>query len=144
MSIVLDLISLILLCAGSFFCITAGVGLIRMPDFYTRAHAASILDSMGAGLIILGLTLQAPDYLVALKLLFTFFFLMITSLAAIHALAQSVNVAGVNPKLANIVKRLDKNLSDGRTQSSADARTDNGDSAGSNNTEDGTQRGDGK
>ena len=143
MSIVLDLISLILLCAGSFFCITAGVGLIRMPDFYTRAHAASILDSMGAGLIILGLTLQAPDYLVALKLLFTFFFLMITSLAAIHALAQSVNVAGVNPKLANIVKRLDKNLSDGRTQSSADARTD-GDSAGSNNTEDGTQRGDGK
>ena len=144
MSIVLDLISLILLCAGSFFCITAGVGLIRMPDFYTRAHAASILDSMGAGLIILGLTLQAPDYLVALKLLFTFFFLMITSLAAIHALAQSVNVAGVNPKLANIVKRLDKNLSDGGTQSSADARSDDGDSAGSDSTEDGTQRGDGK
>jgi len=125
MSMLLDALSWILLCAGGFFCITAGVGLIRMPDFYTRAHAASILDSMGAGLIILGLTLQAPSYLVAVKLLFTYFFLMITGLAAIHALAQSVNVAGVNPKLANIVQRLQKNLGDGRTQSIADAIPDN-------------------
>lgn len=80
-----------------------------MPDFFTRAHAASILDSMGAGLILLGLALQAPNYLVAIKLLFTFFFLMITGLAAVHALAQTVNVAGINPRLANIVNRLDKN-----------------------------------
>lgn len=108
----LDILSWILLCAGGFFCITAGVGLIRMPDFYTRAHAGSILDSMGAGLIFFGLALQAPNYLVVVKLLFTFFFLMITGLAAIHALAQSVNVAGVNPKLANIVDRLQKNQGD--------------------------------
>lgn len=80
-----------------------------MPDFFTRAHAASILDSMGAGLILLGLALQSPNYLVAIKLLFTFFFLMITGLAAVHALAQTVNVAGINPRLANIVNRLDKN-----------------------------------
>ena len=130
MSIVLDILSWILLGAGGFFCITAGVGLIRMPDFYTRAHAASILDSMGAGLIILGLTLQAPSYLVAVKLLFTYFFLMITGLAAIHALAQSVNVAGVNPKLANIVQRLQKNVDDGRTQSIADAIADRDNSTG--------------
>lgn len=117
MSVILDIVSLLFLCAGGFFCITAGVGLIRMPDFYTRAHAASILDSMGAGLILIGLTLQAPTYLVAVKLLFTYFFLMITGLAAIHALAQSVNVAGVDPKLANIVRRLDKNLLDEQTRS---------------------------
>jgi multicomponent Na+:H+ antiporter subunit G len=109
METVLDILSWLLLLSGGFFCITAGVGLIRMPDFFTRAHAASILDSMGAGLILLGLALQAPDYLVAIKLLFTFFFLMITGLAAVHALAQTVNVAGINPRLANIVKRLDKN-----------------------------------
>ena len=117
MSVILDIVSLLFLCAGGFFCITAGVGLIRMPDFYTRAHAASILDSMGAGLILIGLTLQAPTYLVAVKLLFTYFFLMITGLAAIHALAQSVNVSGVDPKLANIVRRLDKNLLDEQTRS---------------------------
>lgn len=109
MDILLDIASWLLLLAGSFFCVTAGVGLIRMPDLFTRAHAASILDSMGAGLILLGLALQAPNYLVVIKLLFTFFFLMITGLAAVHALAQTVNVAGISPRLANIVKRLDKN-----------------------------------
>ena len=109
MSLVLDVISLVLLVLGSFFCITAGVGLIRMPDLFTRAHSASILDTMGSGLILLGLVLQAPDYLVAVKLFFIFFFLLVTSLAAIHALAQAVNVVGIDPKLANIVKRLDKN-----------------------------------
>ncbi len=109
MGLLLDVASWILLLAGGFFCITAGVGLLRMPDLFTRAHSASILDSMGAGLILLGLALQAPSYLVVIKLLFTFFFLMITGLAAVHALAQTVNVAGINPRLANIVKRLDKN-----------------------------------
>ena len=109
MSLLLDIISWVLLLLGGFFCITAGLGLLRMPDFFTRAHAASILDSMGAGLILLGLALQAPNYLVALKLMFIFFFLMITSLAAIHALALTVNVAGIDAKLANIVNRLDKN-----------------------------------
>ena len=112
MSLVLDVISLVLLVRGSFFCITAGLGLIRMPDLFTRAHSASILDTMGSGLILLGLALQAPDYLVAVKLFFIFFFLLVTSLAAIHALAQAVNVVGIDPKLANIVKRLDKNKPD--------------------------------
>ena len=112
MSLVLDVISLVLLVLGSFFCITAGLGLIRMPDLFTRAHSASILDTMGSGLILLGLALQAPDYLVAVKLFFIFFFLLLTSLAAIHALAQAVNVVGIDPKLANIVKRLDKNKPD--------------------------------
>ena len=109
MSLLLDVISWVLLLLGGFFCLTAGLGLLRMPDFFTRAHAASILDSMGAGLILLGLALQAPNYLVVLKLMFIFFFLMITSLADIHALALTVNVAGINAQLANIVNRLDKN-----------------------------------
>jgi len=110
MSMALDIASFILLLLGSFFCITAGVGLIRMPDFFTRAHSASILDTMGSGLILFGLALQATDYLVVVKLFFIFFFLLVTSLAAIHALAQAVNVIGINPKLVKIIKRLDKNL----------------------------------
>lgn len=109
MELALDIISWALLLAGGFFCITAGVGLLRMPDLFTRAHSASILDSMGAGLILLGLALQAPNYIVVVKLFFTFLFLLITGLAAVHALAQTVNVAGINPRLANIIKRLDKN-----------------------------------
>lgn len=123
---VLDIASLVLLVLGAFFCITAGVGLIRMPDFYTRAHSASILDSMGSGLILLGLALQAPDYLVALKLFFIFFFLLVTSLAAIHALAQAVSVAGVDPKLATIIKRLPKNSASDTKHSAHEPRGNEG------------------
>lgn len=116
MSLALDIASWLLLLTGSFFCITAGVGLLRMPDFYTRAHAGGMMDSMGAGTITLGLLLQAPDYLVAIKLVLTFVFLLITSLAAIHALAQAVNIAGINPELAKIVRRLDKNAGQSDTE----------------------------
>ncbi len=125
MNIILDIASWVLLLLGGFFCITAGIGLLRMPDFFTRAHSASILDSMGAGLILCGLALQAPNYLVALKLLFIFFFLLVTSLAAIHALALTVNVAGIHPRLANIVNRLDKNAeSEYPVQDTTEAPTD--------------------
>ncbi len=123
MSMALDIASLVLLVLGSFFCITAGVGLIRMPDFFTRAHSASILDSMGAGLILLGLALQAPDYLVVVKLFFIFFFLLVTSLAAVHALAQAVNLLGINPRLAKIVQRLEKNQTDTETPNTAGSKT---------------------
>ncbi len=129
MSALLDVATLILLLLGSFFCITAGVGLIRMPDFYTRAHSASILDTMGAGLILLGLALQATDYLTILKLFFIFFFLLVTSLAAIHALAQTVNLVGINPRLATIVKRLDKN------KTSQNASRNNSQNNSQNNSE---------
>jgi hypothetical protein len=44
---------------GGFFCVVGGIGLLRMPDFYTRMHAASVTETLGAGLILLGLMLQA-------------------------------------------------------------------------------------
>jgi multicomponent Na+:H+ antiporter subunit G len=48
-----------LLLAGSFFSITGGIGVIRLPDFYSRLHGAGVTDTMGAGLIIVGLMFQA-------------------------------------------------------------------------------------
>ena len=53
--LVLDLISAGLLAAGSIFVLIGGFGLIRLPDFYTRLHAAGITDTLGAELILLGL-----------------------------------------------------------------------------------------
>ena len=49
MSQVVDVVSAVLLVAGSFFCIVGAVSLMRMPDFYTRMHAASVLATWGAG-----------------------------------------------------------------------------------------------
>ena len=67
--LVLDLISAGLLAAGSIFVLIGGFGLIRLPDFYTRLHAAGITDTLGAELILLGLMFQAGLSLVTVKLI---------------------------------------------------------------------------
>jgi multicomponent Na+:H+ antiporter subunit G len=81
---------------GSFFCIVGGIGLIRMPDFYTRTHAASITDTLGAGLVLLGLMLQADgEWLVISKLIFIAGFLFVTSPTSSHALVKAAYADGV-------------------------------------------------
>ena len=69
MSLLLDVLSWACMLAGSFFCVLGAVGLLRMPDFYTRVHAASVVDTLGAGLMLLGMLLQAGATLVGAKLL---------------------------------------------------------------------------
>ena len=54
-----DYLSLVLLAGGSFFCVVGAIGLLRLPDFYTRLHGAGIIDTLGAGLILVGLMMQA-------------------------------------------------------------------------------------
>ena len=66
---IIDILSWALIILGSFALITGAVGVLRFPDVYTRMHAASITDTLGAGSIILGLVLQAGFTLVAAKLL---------------------------------------------------------------------------
>ena len=76
MATIFDGLSWICLLAGGFFVLVGGIGLIRLPDFFTRLHAAGITDTMGAGLILLGLALQSGFGLVAIKLLLFFGFLI--------------------------------------------------------------------
>ena len=66
MSLALDIASWFLLLAGGAFCLVGALGMLRMPDFYTRIHAASVSDAVGAGLILTGLLLQAGVELLAL------------------------------------------------------------------------------
>lgn len=100
MSLVLDAASWILLVAGGFFCVVGGVGLLRMPDFYTRMHAASVTDTLGVGCILAGLMLQAGLSLVSVKLLFIGILVFFTSPTATHALARAARARGVEPLLA--------------------------------------------
>ena len=71
-----------------------------MPDFYTRLHAASVTDTLGAGLILLGLLLQAGLTLVAVKLVVICLLVFFTSPAATHALAKAALGRGIEPLLA--------------------------------------------
>lgn len=95
-----DGLSWLFLLAGSFFLLVGGWGILRLPDFYTRLHAASIIDTLGAWCIIIGLMIQGPDLLTAGKLLLVLFFLYFTSPTATHALARAAQRSGLQPKLA--------------------------------------------
>ena len=99
MTIVLDIASWIALVGGGFFCVVGGIGLIRMPDFYTRMHAASVAETLGAGLILLGLMLQAGFTLVAVKLAIIGMLILFTSPAATNALAKAGLARGLQPLL---------------------------------------------
>jgi multicomponent Na+:H+ antiporter subunit G len=97
MSAFLDLASWLLLAAGGLACAIGGLGMLRMPDFYTRIHAASVSDAVGAGLILAGLLLQAGTVLVALKLLVVGLLIFFTSPVATHALARAALHRGLEP-----------------------------------------------
>lgn len=96
----LDGLSWALLVSGGLFCMVGGVGLLRMPDFYTRCHAASVTDTLGAGLVLAGLVLQCDQVLVAAKLAIIGLLLLFIGPVATHALARAALHAGVKPLLA--------------------------------------------
>ena len=95
MSWAVDLISWVFLVAGSLFCVIGGVGVLRMPDFWTRTHAAGMTDTMGAGLILVGLMLQAGFSLVCVKLMMILAFLYIAGPTAGHALFRAAHAYGI-------------------------------------------------
>ena len=100
MNVMLDAASWFCLVAGGLFCVVGAVGMLRMPDFYTRLHAASVIETLGGGLIMLGLLLQAGVTLVAVKLLIVSLLVFFASPTATHALAKAAMERGVRPLLA--------------------------------------------
>lgn len=98
MTWLIDGLSGLALLGGVFFAIVGGIGLLRMPDFYTRMHAAGITDTLGAGLILLGLMLQAGWTLITVKLLLILAFLWLTSPTASHALVRAALADPGNPR----------------------------------------------
>jgi multicomponent Na+:H+ antiporter subunit G len=94
----IDVLSWILLTVGGAFIFIGGLGALRLPDFYTRIHAASLTDSMGSILILLGIMLQAGWSLSAVKLVAILAFLLLTGPTASYALANSALLSGLKPE----------------------------------------------
>ena len=95
----IEILSAICLAGGAFFSLVGGIGLVRMPDFYTRMHAASVTDTLGAGLTLLGLIMYAGLTLVSVKLAMIGLLLLLANPAATHALAKAALLSGLKPKL---------------------------------------------
>lgn len=114
----LALISAGAIITGAFFVMAGALGVLRMPDFFTRIHAAGMTDTLGAELILAGLIVQSGFTQMSLKLLLVAFFLFLTSPTATHAIANAAQKSGVKPLLGryqitdvdDIGKDLDEEL----------------------------------
>lgn len=88
------------LCAiGAVLAIIGSVGVLRFPDFYTRLHAASVTDTGAVTVMLLGMALLAPHWLVLFKLGVVWVFLFLTGPTASHAIANAAHTAGLQPKI---------------------------------------------
>jgi multicomponent Na+:H+ antiporter subunit G len=99
MSELINIISGAFIITGALSIIIGLLGVFRMPDFYTRLHAASIIDSMGTMLIIFGLMLYSGFNLISFKLFLIMIFILVTTPTAAHALAKSALHGKLKPVL---------------------------------------------
>ncbi|MDX1527825.1 MAG: monovalent cation/H(+) antiporter subunit G [Gammaproteobacteria bacterium] len=99
MSEVLNVLSWVFIVTGSFFVFIGAVGLIRLPNFFTRMHGAGVTDTLGAGLMLTGMLLQSGAWIVAAKLILIFLFMMVTGPTATHALAKAALHGGLRPHM---------------------------------------------
>ena len=112
MSLLIDFLSISCFFVGTVALITGSFGIIRLPDVYSRIHAAGIIDTAAVGFIVLGMILQAGFSLTSVKLALIILFLFFTSPISGHAVAMMANKFGIKPQAREINK---KNKKIGRT-----------------------------
>ena len=86
-----------LMAVGLFFIAVAALGLLRMPDFYTRVHAVSKSDTLGVALVLTGLALHDGATLVSLKLMLILVFIAMANPIGAHVLTRSALQSGLAP-----------------------------------------------
>ena len=96
---IVTVIAIFSLGVGSLGVLFGALGLLRLGDVYQRMHGAGIIDTGGAGLILLGLLLASPDWTVSARLVLIGLLLGLTSPTATHAIARAAHFAGVKPLL---------------------------------------------
>jgi multicomponent Na+:H+ antiporter subunit G len=84
----ISILSSILILAGVFFYLAGSIGLLRLPDLYTRLHALTKADNLGLGLLTAGLALHSQDLLMMLKLLLIWLAVLAASATSAHLIAR--------------------------------------------------------
>lgn len=97
MAILADIITFFCLVGGIASMLIGSYGLLKLPDLFARMHAAGMVDTLGIGLIMIGLIIQAGFSLVSFKLFLIVVFVFYTGPAVTHALAQAALNAGIRP-----------------------------------------------
>jgi multicomponent Na+:H+ antiporter subunit G len=99
MELVLAGLTGIFLTLGSVFILIGGIGVLRLPDLFSRSHGAGLTDTIGAGLVLIGLMFESGFSAPTIRLVFILLFLWYTSPVSGHALAKAALGTGVRPIL---------------------------------------------
>jgi multicomponent Na+:H+ antiporter subunit G len=92
-----DILTIVAVCAGSFFFLAGTVGLLRFPDSLTRLHALTKADNLGLGLVVLGLLPQANDLLGGLKLVAVWLLVQLAGATVAQVIAEALRRRGPSP-----------------------------------------------
>jgi multicomponent Na+:H+ antiporter subunit G len=99
----------IVLLLGAAFTLLAAVGVVRLPDLYTRMHAASKAGAVGGGLILLAVALLSQDAAVSLRAIIGVVFLLLTTPVSAHLLARASYLSGYKPCSETVVDEIASN-----------------------------------
>ena len=95
-----EIIAGLLVLSGAVFMLIGALGVVRLPDFWTRLHAASVTDSAGMILMFLGMAVWSGFTLITVKLVIIGLFLFLTGPTSTHATANAAFVSGLRPREA--------------------------------------------
>lgn len=101
-----ELFGSISIVGGALFLFSAGVGVLRMPDTYTRIQTGTKASTLGTILVLIGLALLHPGW--GLKLLILIFFVMLTNPVSSHALARASHAIGIHESQSTVVDQLEE------------------------------------
>lgn len=93
----LTIVAVALVLGGLFFLVVAAVGVLRLPDVFTRSHAVSLTDSFGALLLLTGLAVYQGFTLNALKIIVVLALLYLLNPIIAHATVRAALRAGLRP-----------------------------------------------
>ncbi len=82
---------------GLFFLVVAAIGMVRMPDVFSRSHALALTDTLGASLVLIGLALHQGFTLTAGKTLVVLALLLLLNPVISHATLRAALRAGLTP-----------------------------------------------
>jgi len=98
---IFDITAVILISGGVFFLLIGSIGLIRLPDFFSRSHATGKADTLGLMLVLTGLMVYEGLTLNSAKMLIILVFVGLTNPTATHALARAAFLFGVKPRFVD-------------------------------------------
>lgn len=103
----------ILLVAGAAFGLLAAVGVLRLPDLYSRMHAASKAGIVGTGLIFVGIAVVSLDGAIILRAAIGILFLVLTTPVSAHLLARAAYFVGYRPSELTVLNEMEDNTGTG-------------------------------